>query len=113
MYFPGGSDGKEPACNAGDPGSIPGSESSSREGIGYPFQYSGASLMAQMEKNLTVMRETWVRSLCWEDPLEEGMAVHSSMLAWRIPRFLRFSLDRGARWATVHGVAKSWTWLSY
>ena len=43
--------------------------------------------------------------LGWEDPLEEGMATHSSILAWRIPT------DRGAWWATVHGVAKSRTWL--
>ena len=47
----------------------------------------------------------WVRSLGWEDPLEEGLATHSSILAWRIP------MDRGAWWATVHEVAKSWTWL--
>ena len=45
------------------------------------------------------MWETWVRSLGWEDPLEEVMATHSSILAWRIP------MDRGTRWATVHGVA--------
>ena len=56
-----------------------------------------------MVKNLSAMRETWVRSLGWEDPLEEGMATHSSILAWRIP------LDRGTWWATVHGVAKSQT----
>ena len=41
--------------------------------------------MAQVVKNLPVMRETWVQSLGWEDPLEEGMATHSSFLAWRIP----------------------------
>ena len=52
------------------------------------------------------MQETWVRSLGWEDPLEEGMATHSSILAWGIP------MDRAAWWATVHGVTKSWTWLS-
>ena len=52
------------------------------------------------------MRETWVQSLGWEDPLEEGMATHSSIPAWRIPK------DREAWWATVHGVAKSWTQLS-
>ena len=57
-------------------------------------------------KNLPAMQETWIPSLGWEDPLEEGMATHSSILAWRIPR------DRGAWWATVHGVAKSWTRLS-
>ena len=50
--------------------------------------------------------ETWIQSLGWEDPLEEGVATHSSILAWRIP------MDRGAWWATVHGVAKSWTQLS-
>ena len=44
-----------------------------------------ASLVAQMVKNPPTMRETWVRSLGWEDPLEEGMAIHSSILAWRIP----------------------------
>ena len=57
--------------------------------------------MAQKVKNLPVVRETWVLSLGWEDPLEEGMATHSSMLAWRIP------MDKGAWWATVHGVAES------
>ena len=76
------------------------------EGIGYPLQYSWASLVAQMVKNLHAMQETWVLSLGWEDPLEEGMATHSSILAWRIP------MDRGAWQATVHGVAKSWTPLS-
>ena len=52
-----------------------------------------------MVKNLPAMQETWVRSLAWEDPLEEGMTTPSSILAWRIPR------DRGAWWATVHGIA--------
>ena len=51
----------------------------------YPPQYSWASLMAQLVKNPPAMRETWVRSLGWEDPLEEEMATHSSILAWRIP----------------------------
>ena len=45
-----------------------------------------ASPVAQTVKNLPAMRETWVRSLGWEDPLEEGMTTHSSILAWRIPR---------------------------
>ena len=62
-----------------------------------------ASLVAQMAKNLPVMQETWVQSLGQEDPLEEGMTTHSSILAWRIP------MDRGAGWATVHGVAQSQT----
>ena len=56
-----------------------------------------------MVKNLPGMQETWVQSLGWEDPLEEGMAIHSSILAWRIP------MDRGARRATVRGVTKSGT----
>ena len=59
-----------------------------------------------MEKNVPAMWETWIPSLGWEDPLEEGMATHSSILAWRIP------MDRGAWWATVHEVARSWTRLS-
>ena len=64
------------------------------------------SLVAQTVKNTPATRETWVWSLGWEDPLEEGMATHSSILAWRIP------MDRGAWQATVHGVAKSQTRLS-
>ena len=84
VSFPGSSAGKESACNAGDPGLIPGSGRSG-EGIGHPFQYSWAALVAQMVKNLTAMRETWVRPLGWENPLEESMATHSSILAWRIP----------------------------
>ena len=54
-----------------------------------------------MEKNLPAMRETWVPSLGWEDPLEEGMATHSSILAWRI------CMDGGAWWAVVRGVSES------
>ena len=64
---------------------IPGLGSSPGEGIGYPLQYSWASLVAQLVKNLPTRRETWVRSLGQEDPLEEGKATHSSILAWRIP----------------------------
>ena len=55
------------------------------EGIGYPLQYSWASLVAQLVKNLPAMLETWVLSLGWEDPLEQGKATQSSILAWRIP----------------------------
>ena len=58
--LPGGSAGKESACNSGDPNSIPGSERSQGEGIGYPLQYSWALLMAQMVKNMPAMWETWV-----------------------------------------------------
>ena len=56
-----------------------------------------ASLVAQMVKNLPAMPETWVRSQDWEDPLEEGMATHSSIPAWRIP------MERGAWWAQPVG----------
>ena len=59
--------------------------------------------MAQMVKNPPAMQETWVRFLGWDDPLEEGMATHSSILAWRIP------VERGAWQAIVYGIAKSWT----
>ena len=64
---------------------IPGSRRSAGEGIGYPLQYSWASLVAQLVKNLPAMQETWVLSLGREDPLEKGKATHSSILAWRIP----------------------------
>ena len=62
-----------------------GSRSSPGEGVGYPLQYSWASLVAQMVKNPPTMQDTWVQSPGWEDPLEEGMATHSNILAWRIP----------------------------
>ena len=58
------------------------------------------SPVAQTVKNPSAMRDTWVQSLGWEDPLEEGMATHSSILAWRIP------MDRGTWWATVDGIAE-------
>ena len=59
-----------------------------------------------MIKDPPAMRETWARSLGWEDPLEKGKATHSSILVWRI------LMDSGAWWATVHGVANSRTQLS-
>ena len=83
IYFPNSSAGKESACNAGNPGS----RRSPVEGTDYPLQCSWASLVAQMVKNQPAMWETWVPSLSWEDPLEEG-------IAWRIP------MDRGAWQAT-------------
>ena len=73
------------AHDAEDLGSIPGLEMSPGEGIGYPLQYSWASLVAQPVKNLPAMQETWVRSLGWEDLLEKGLTTHSSILTWRIP----------------------------
>ena len=69
--FPGSSAGKESTCNAGEPGSIPGSGKSTGEGIDYPLQYSRASLVAQLVKNPPAMQETPVRFLGLEDPLEK------------------------------------------
>ena len=83
--FPDSSVGKESACNAGDPGSILGWGRFAGEEIGYPPQYSWASLVAQLVKNLRAVWETWVQSLSWEDPLEKGKTTHSRILAWRIP----------------------------
>ena len=83
--FPDSWVGKESACNAGDPGLMPGLGRSPGEGIGYPLQFSWVSLVAQLVKNPPAMWETWVWPLGWEDTLEKGMATHSSILAWRIP----------------------------
>ena len=96
--------GKESACTAGDPSSIPGSGRSPWRRDRLPT--SRASLVAQMVKNLPVTWETWVQSLGSEEPLEEGMATHSSIPAWRIP------MDRGAWRATIHGVTENRTPLS-
>ena len=71
MGFPDSSAGKEATCNAGDPGSIPGSGRSAREGIGYPLRYSWASLVAQLAKNPPATLKTWVRSLGWGNPLKK------------------------------------------
>ena len=72
----------------------------------HKFLKYGASLVAQMIKNLPARRETWVQSLGWEDPLKEGMATHSSVLAWRIP------IETGAWQPTAHMFSKSRTQLS-
>ena len=104
MGFPHSSVGKESACNEGDPSSIPGSGRSAGEGLGYPFQYSWASLVAHLVKNLPAMQETWVRSLGWDLPWRREKLLYSvsgefsSILAWRI---------------TIHGVTKSQTQLSH
>ena len=97
MGFPDSSVGKEAACNAGDPGLIPGSGRSAGEGIGYPLQYSWASLVVQLVENLPAMWETWVQSLGWEDPLEKGTCYPLQYSG------LENSMDRGAWRATVHG----------
>ena len=57
---------------------------SAGDGIGYPLQYSWASMVAQTVKNSPAIWETWVQSLGWEDLLEKGIATHSSILVWRI-----------------------------
>ena len=79
--FPDSSVGKKSACNAGDPSWIPGSGRSSDELIDHPLQCSWASFVAQLVENPPAMRETWVRSLGLEDPLEKGKNAHSSILA--------------------------------
>ena len=100
--FSGSSAGKESVCNSGDPSLIPGSGRVPGEGIGYPFQYSWASLVAQLVKNQPAMRETWIRSLGWEDPLEKGKAIHSRIWTGEFN-----SMD-----CIVHVVVESWTRLS-
>ena len=72
-----------------------------------PTRSFRASLVSQLVKNPSATWETWVRSLSWEDPLEEDMATHSSVLAWRI------SMERGIWWVTIRPVTKSRTRLSY
>ena len=64
---------------------LPGLGRSAGEGIAYPLQYLGASLVAQLVKNQPALWETWVQSLGWVDSLEKGTATHSSILSWRIP----------------------------
>ena len=93
LGFPGSSAGEESACNTGDSGLIPRSGRSPGKGIGYPLQHSWTSLVAQLVKKLPAMWETWVRSLGWEDSLEESVTINSSILVWRIP------MDRGAWWS--------------
>ena len=99
--FPDSSVGKQSACNAGVPGSIPGLGRSPREGIGYSLQYSWASLVAQLVKNPPTMRETCVWSLGWEDPLEKKGKV--TLVFWP-GEFHGLYIH--------YGVAKSWTRLS-
>ena len=98
--FPDSSVGKESACNAEDPSLIPGSGRSAGEGIGYALQYSWASFVAQLVKNPPAMQETWVRSLCWENP-GEGNSYP-----------LQYSGLENSMDCVVHGVTKSQTRLS-
>ena len=76
---------KNPPAMQETPVRFLGWEDPTGEGIGYPLQYSWASLVALLVKNPPAMRETWVQSLGWEDLLEKGKATHSTILAWRIP----------------------------
>ena len=85
MGFPNNSVGNESACIAGDPSLIPRLGRSPGEGLGYPFQYFWASLVAQLVKDSPAMWKAWVQLLGWEDPLKKGKATHSSILAWGIP----------------------------
>ena len=80
--FPGSSAGKESTCNAREPGSIPGSGRSAGEGRDYPLQYSRASLVAQLVKNLPAMWENSVQSLGWEDLLEKGQRGYPLRYSW-------------------------------
>ena len=109
LGFASSSAGKEPACKAGNLSPIPGLGRFPGEGIGYALQYPWASLVAQVVKNPPAIQETWIQSLGWEDPLEEVMATHSLILAWRIPRTeepgrLQFMGSQKVRhdWATKH-----------
>ena len=118
--FPGSSAGKESTCSTGDPSSIPGLGRSPGEGIGYPLQYSSASMVAQMVKNLLEIQETWVNSRGQEDPLEKGMAMHSSIPTWKIPwteepdRLQSMKLQRVRHdWVTnikINILQFIWTW---
>ena len=105
--FTGNSVFKESVCSAGDPSSIPVLGRSLREGIGYPLQYSWASLVAQMVKNPPAMWKTWVQTLDWECPLEMGTATYSSILSQRI------AMDRGAWRAKSMGCKESDTYIIY
>ena len=118
--FPNSTDGKESTCNAGDPSVIPGSGRSAGEGVGYPLQYSWASLVAQLIKNPSAMWETWVRSLDWEDTLEKGKTTCSSILAWGIRWTIesmgsqRVQYDWVALWPTwnYHNIVIPLQWKS-
>ena len=102
LGFPDSSVGKESACNAGDPGSIPGSGRSSREGISYPIQCSWISLVAQLIKNPPATSKTWVWSLGWEKSPEEGKGYP-----------LQYSCLENSMDCIAHGVARSQTRLSH
>ena len=101
LGFSGSSAGKESTCNAGDPGSVPGLGRSPGKGIGYPLQYSWASLVAQMVKNLPAMQENWVRSLGWKIPWRR--AWHPTAVF--LPRE-SVPMDKGVWGVTAHCITK-------
>ena len=101
LGFPGSSAGKVSSCNAGDPSSIPGSGRPAGEGIGYPLQYSWASLVVQLVKNPPAMQKTWVRSLGWKDSPGEGNGYP-----------LQYSALENSMDCIIHGVTKSQARLS-
>ena len=109
--FPGSWAGEKSTCNTGDPGSILGLGESPVEGMGYPLQYSRASLVAQMVKNPPGMQETCIRPLVWEGPLEKGMATYFSTLAWRIPWTEEPGglQSMGSRWVRYNWLAFTFT----
>ena len=120
LGFPGGSEGKAFACNAGEPASIPGLGLSPGEGNGnhsvlLPGKSHGRRSLGRLQSmGSQRVRHDWATSLSFfwyvwnvvQDPLEVGMATFSSIFAWRIP------MDRGASWAMVHTIVKSQTLLS-
>ena len=99
MGFSGSSAVKESTCNA-EPGSVPESGRPAGDGIDYPLEYSQASPVAQLVKNSPAVRETWILSLGWEDPLEKGTGYP-----------LQYSGLENSMDYIVHGVTKSWTQL--
>ena len=102
LGFPHSSVSKESTCNAGDPSSIPGLRRSAGEGIGYPLQYSGASLVAQLVKNLPAVQKTWVRSVGLGRTPGEGKGYLLQYSG------LEYSMD-----CIVHGVAKRHSWVTF
>ena len=112
LGFPGSSTGKESTCNVGEPSSIPRSGRSPGERIGYPLHPLQSSFgfpqPKELVKNSPAMQETWVRSMGWEDPLEEDMATRSSILPWRIP------MDSSPPGSSVHRISQARTleWVS-
>ena len=129
--FPDSSVGKESTCSAGDPSLIPGLGRSAGERIGQSLQSSWTSLVAQLVKNLPTMWVTWVRSLDWEDPLEEGMATHSRFFPGESPwteepggQQSMESQRVGHHWVIQHNTAQlplylltylhlSWDWVTW